>query len=35
MQPGKTKKGDLLFLVFGIAVVALTFFVVFAVVRWA
>jgi hypothetical protein len=33
MQPGKVKKGDILFLVFGIAVVAAAFIAVFVAVR--
>jgi hypothetical protein len=33
MQPGKVKRGDLLFLVFGVVVVAATFFAVFLAIR--
>jgi hypothetical protein len=33
MQPGKVKKGDILFLVFGITVIAAAFIAVFVVVR--
>ena len=33
MQPGKTKRGDLLFLLFGVIVVAAAFIAVFVAVR--
>ena len=34
MQPGKVKRGDMLFLVFGIVVIAAAVAAVFLLVRW-